>query len=65
MVKFLQGLLARLKEPSTHASLAALAGVAGYAAIQSGMDPHAVAQAGVAAQATFGLLGALLPEQGS
>ncbi|SKC92280.1 hypothetical protein [Paraburkholderia hospita] len=64
MVKFLQGLVARLKEPSTHASLAALAGVASAVAISNGMDAHTVAQVGVAAQASFGLLGALLPEAG-
>jgi hypothetical protein len=55
-------LFQRLKEPSTHASLAALAGVAGYMALQAGIDPQTVAQVGVAAQAGFGLLGALLPE---
>jgi acetyl esterase/lipase len=62
MVKYLQGLLARLKEPSTHASLAVLALVASNVAVQHGVDPHVIAQAGEAAGATFGVLGALLPE---
>jgi hypothetical protein len=58
MFKFLQ----RLKEPSTHAALATLVGVAGAVAVGQGVDPHVVAQVGVFGQAVFGLLGALLPE---
>lgn len=65
MVRFLQGLVARLKEPSTHASLAALAGVASAVAIGNGMDAHTVSQVGIAGSAVFGLLGALLPEAGN
>lgn len=54
--------LARLKEPSTHAALATLLGVAGAVAVQSGVDPHTVATAATVGQAIFGLLGAFLPE---
>jgi hypothetical protein len=53
---------ARLKEPSTHAALATLLGVAGTVAIQSGVDAHTVATVATAGQALFGLLGAFLPE---
>ncbi|MFM0364217.1 hypothetical protein [Paraburkholderia sediminicola] len=56
--------LQRLKEPSTHAAMATLVGVAGAVAVGQGADPHMVAQAGLVGQAVFGLLGALLPEQG-
>jgi hypothetical protein len=55
--------LKRLSEPSTHAALAALVGAAGTLAVSAGADPHAVASAGLAAQAAFGLLGVFLPEQ--
>jgi hypothetical protein len=61
MFKFLQ----RLKEPSTHAALATLVGVAGAVAVSQGADPHVVSQVGVVGQALFGLLGAFLPEQGA
>jgi hypothetical protein len=54
----------RLQEPSTHAALASLAGTVGFIAVKLGADPASVAQVGIAAQAGFGLLGALLPEAG-
>jgi hypothetical protein len=58
----MKAFFARLKEPSTHAALATLLGVAGTIAVQSGVDPHTVATVATAGQAVFGLLGALLPE---
>ncbi|KAB0637258.1 hypothetical protein WT29_23310 [Burkholderia stagnalis] len=53
---------ARLTEPSTHAALAGLAGVASQIAVQFGADPHTVATVGTAAASLFGILGVFLSE---
>ncbi|MCX5545696.1 hypothetical protein M3A49_40845 [Paraburkholderia sp. CNPSo 3076] len=54
---------ARLQEPSTHAALASLAGVASTVAVANGVDPHTVAAVGGVASAIFGLLGVFLGEK--
>lgn len=56
--KFLQ----RLQEPSTHAALASLAGVAASVAVSSGADPHVVGAVGTAAASVFALLGVFMQE---
>jgi hypothetical protein len=53
---------ARLKEPSTHAALAGLAGVVAQGAVVMGADPQLVGAAGTAAAGLFGLLGVLMKE---
>ncbi|OMG73133.1 hypothetical protein [Burkholderia ubonensis] len=53
---------ARLQEPSTHAALAGLTGVASQVAVAFGVDPHLVATVGTAAASLFGLLGVFLSE---
>ncbi|WP_042301729.1 hypothetical protein [Paraburkholderia kururiensis] len=57
-------LFARLQEPSTHAALASLAGVASTVAVAQGADPHTVGAVGGLLSAIFGLLGVFLGEKG-
>lgn len=54
---------ARLQEPSTHAALAGLAGIATQVAMSNGADPHLVGAVGTALSAVFGLLGVFLGEK--
>ncbi|EDT42129.1 hypothetical protein BamMEX5DRAFT_2066 [Burkholderia ambifaria MEX-5] len=56
-------IFARLQEPSTHAALAGLAGVAANLAVANGADPHVVSAWGTALAGLFGLIGVLLPEK--
>jgi hypothetical protein len=54
---------ARLKEPSTHAALAGLAGLASQVAVAQGADPAIVTAVGGALSGIFGLLGVFLGEK--
>lgn len=54
---------ARLQEPSTHAALASLAGVASTVAVANGADPHTVGLVGGVLSGLFGLLGVFLGEK--
>lgn len=53
---------ARLQEPSTHAALASLAGVASTVAVAQGADPHVVGAVGGVVSSIFALLGVFLKE---
>ena len=53
---------ARPQEPSTHAALAGLAGIATQVAVANGADPHVVGAVGTALSSLFGLLAVFLPE---
>lgn len=55
----------RLQEPSTHAALASLAGVASTVAVTNGADPHTVGLVGTALSALFGLIGVFMGEKSS
>lgn len=57
--------LARLQEPSTHAALASLAGVASTVAVANGADPHTVGLVGTVISAVFGLIGVFMGEKGA
>jgi len=58
----MKAFFARLQEPSTHAALASLAGVAASVAVANGADPHIVGAVGTAATSVFALLGVFLNE---
>ncbi|MFX1803530.1 hypothetical protein PWR66_07740 [Paraburkholderia sp. A1RO-5] len=55
--------LARLQEPSTHAALASLAGVASTIAVSSGANPQVVGAVGATLSAIFGVLGVFMGEK--
>lgn len=55
--------LARLQEPSTHAALASLSGVASTIAVSSGANPVVVGAVSATLSAIFGLLGVFMGEK--
>lgn len=59
----MNGFLARLQEPSTHAALSSLAAVGSSVAVANGADPHTVGLIGAALSAIFGLFGVFLGEK--
>lgn len=59
----MQSFFARLQEPSTHAALASLSGVATAVAVSQGADPHVVGLAGTVLSALFSLFGIFMGEK--
>jgi hypothetical protein len=59
----MNGFLARLQEPSTHAALSSLAGIASSIAVSQGANAATVGAVGATLSAIFGLIGVFMGEK--